>query len=109
MTTTIYTLLLEVLNKQLILIWDKFKAKNAKVATAISLILGSAVLVSNLLLSSPEAVDQLGKFAEYLKWAISIIGFILTSINGASTYNDMQKIKQKEEQPLNKEQPDDTN
>lgn len=71
----------------LVNLWDKFKAKNAKVATLIVLVLGSLVYFA-------DKGTLLGVFTlpEWLSPAIQWVGTLLLALQGSRTTQDMNRL-----------------
>lgn len=73
----------------LVNLWDKFKAKNAKVATLIVLVLGTIVYFA-------DQGTLLGIFAlpEWLASTIQWLGTVLLALQGSRTSADLAKYEQ---------------
>lgn len=72
----------------LVNLWDKFKAKNAKVATLIVLVLGALVYFADQ--------GTLAGIIELPTWAATAIqwlGTVLLALQGARTTVDMNRIE----------------
>lgn len=73
----------------LVQLWDKFKAKNAKVATLIVLALGTVLYFA-------DQGTLLG-VVEIPEWASGVIKFLSTfllAVQGSRTTNDLKKLQQ---------------
>lgn len=73
----------------LVNLWDKFKAKNAKVATLIVLVLGTLVYFADQ--GSLAGVIAL---PEWLATAIQWLGTVLLALQGSRTTADLAKQNQ---------------
>lgn len=71
----------------LVQLWDKFKAKNAKVATIIALVLGTILFFA-------DQGTLLGVIAlpVWAAAAVKFLGTFILAIGGARTAADMEKI-----------------
>lgn len=83
----------EFLTKLLVQLWDKFKAKNAKVATIIVVLLGGLLYVVD-----SGVVNGLIQLPEWATSAIKFIATFLLAVQGSRTTADLQQLQSKEEQ-----------
>lgn len=83
----------EFLTKLLVQLWDKFKAKNAKVATIIVVLLGGLLYIVD-----SGVVNGLIQLPEWATSAIKFIATFLLAVQGSRTTADLQQLQSKEEQ-----------
>jgi hypothetical protein len=83
----------EFLTKLLVQLWDKFKAKNAKVATIIVVLLGGLLYVVD-----SGVVNGLIQLPEWATSAIKFIATFLLAVQGSRTTADLQQLQDKESQ-----------
>lgn len=83
----------EFLTKLLVQLWDKFKAKNAKVATIIVVLLGGLLYIVD-----SGVVNGLIQLPEWATSAIKFIATFLLAVQGSRTTADLQQLQDKESQ-----------
>jgi len=76
----------------LVNLWDKFKAKNAKVATLIVLVLGTLVYFAD-----QGSLLGIITLPEWLASAIQWIGTVLLALQGSRTSADLASLNKIEE------------
>ena len=98
MKKTILDFVKVIADKQLVLLWSKFKQKNAKTATLISFLIGGVLILVNYSLQSTDINAVLSEsVTNKILVVANVLGFLMTSLNGASTFQDIQKIKKIEQ------------
>lgn len=83
----------EFLTKMLVQLWDKFKAKNAKVATIIVVLLGGLLYVVD-----NGALNGLIQLPEWATGVIKFIATFLLAVQGSRTTADLQEINKEDNQ-----------
>lgn len=79
----------EFLVNLLVNLWDKFKAKNAQLATLIVVVLGTLVYFAD-----QGTLAGLVVLPEWAATAIQWLGTLLLALQGSRTSADLQRLKQ---------------